>query len=247
MRWNFLFAGLLFWVSAWGASTPASVMRQAVQVYQQGEYGRALKLLEGLEEAGYISGGLYFNLGNCYHQTGQLGKAILNYEKGLLLQPGNRKLQHNLRVARSEVAGNPLPWPEFSLARLWGSLRGWLSANTWTIIGLIVCWAALAAWWYGRGREKDWIWNLGVIGLAFITLVCWLLAFSATRALYSDFSIIMTEELTVQVGPDAQSGRVSTVYEGWKVKRLDQIGDWIKVELPDGQEGWVQPFDVENL
>lgn len=247
MRWNFLFAGMFLWASAWGASDPGAVMRQAVQVYQQGEYERALNLLEGLEEAGYVSGSLYFNLGNCYHQTGQLGKAILNYEKGRLLQPGNRKLQHNLGVARSEVAGNPLPWPEFSLGRLWGSLRGALPANTWAVFGLILCWAALAVWWFGRGREKDWVWNFGAMGLAFVTVVFWLLAYSATLALSSEFSIVMADELTVQVGPDTQSGKVSTVYEGWKVKRLDRIGDWIKIELPDGQEGWVQPGQLENL
>ena len=38
-----------------------------------------------------------------------------------------------------------------------------------------------------------------------------------------------------------------TVYEGWKVKRLDRIGDWIKVELPDGQEGWLSGQSIENL
>ncbi|MBK7409016.1 MAG: SH3 domain-containing protein [Saprospirales bacterium] len=165
----------------------------------------------------------------------------------MLIKPGNKKILHNLKLARKGVVGDPLPWPEFSLAQLWGSLRGWLSANTWALLGLVVCWAALAVWWVGRGREKDWIWNFGALGLLFVALCSWLLAYSATRALSSNFSIVLAKEIPVQVGPDVQSGRVSIIYEGWKVKRLDQIGGWIKVELPDGQEGWVQPENLEDL
>ena len=247
MKWTLLLISLFFSAYAWSASSPAAQMRQAAQVYQQEEYERALNILEGLRASNYASAPLFYNLGNCYYQTGNLGTAILNYERGLLLQPGHKKIQHNLRFARQEVEGNPLPWPTFSLAQTWRRIRGWWSSNTWALLGLLTCWAALAIWWLGRKKSRYWVWNFGALGLAGLTLVLWLLAYSATHALSSEYAVILAEELVVQVGPDSQSGRVSTVFEGWKVKRLDQIGDWVKIELPDGQEGWVQPEHMEPL
>ena len=230
-----------------GASDPKPVMRQAIQVYQQGEYERSAALLEGLAKTGFNSAPLFYNLGNCYYQTGQLGKAVLNFERAALLQPGNKKIRHNLRLARSKVAGEPIAWPEFSPSVWWGSLRGALTSNAWTILGLVSCWAGLACWLLGRRAGKAWALRLTAWTMAFVTLMAWLLAFSATCALASDYSIVMPQELEVLVGPDAQSGVLSTVYEGWKVRRMDRIGEWIKVELPDGQEGWLQKEAVEDL
>jgi len=243
----FIVAAMALCLSAGAASDPGQVMRQALQAYEQGEFDRASVLYEGLVKEGLVSAPLFFNLGNCYFQTGQLAKAVLNFERAYLLQPGNQKIRKNLRLARNQVEGEPLAWPEFSPAVQWGSLRGMLTPNNWALSGLAACWLALAAWLLGRRAGKPLVWQVLAWVLGFATLLSWLLAFSATRALESDYGIVMEKELMVQVGPDDKSGTVSTIYEGWKVQRLDQIGDWIKVELPDGEEGWLKKETVEML
>lgn len=240
-------AAMALFLSANGASEPDPVMRKALQTYQQGEYYQAAQMFEGLVKEGYVSAPLFFNLGNCYFQTGQLAKAVLNFERASLLQPGNEKIRKNLRLARNQVEGEPLAWPEFSPAVQWGSLRGMFTPNTWALSGLAACWLALAAWLLGRRSKKPLGWQLVTWILGFATLLSWLLAFSATRALESDYGIVMEKEQMLQVGPDIKSGTVSTIYEGWKVRRLDEIGDWIKVELPDGEEGWLKKETVEML
>ncbi len=229
------------------AAGPGDVMQQALELYSKGEKERAVQLWEGLRGSGYASVALFYNLGNAYREAGQLGKAVLNYERALLIQPRHAQLQHNYRLALAEVEGDPLSWPEPAIALHWRNLRSLLSSNAWAVLGLVLCWAALAAGWWGRKRTRSWLWlSLAAIGLP-LALLAWSLAFSVSRALESDFSVVSVERLPVRVGPDEQSGEAATAYEGWKVRRLDQIGDWIKVEMPDGQEGWAPDRGLESL
>jgi hypothetical protein len=246
MRSKLILILSLFALPLW-AGGPAETMQQAYDLYRQGERERALALWEDLRGAGYVSPALFYNLGNGYFESGQLGKAILNYERALLLQPAHPKVRRNLELARRQVEGEPLSWPGFSLLERWRALRGLLPSDIWALLGLAACWGALAAAWLGRRQTRYWPWLAGMIAGIGLAMLAWMLAWSSTRALSSDFSVAMTGPLPVQVGPDRQSGVVDTLYEGWKVLRLDQIGNWIKVELPDGQEGWVTPEGLEPL
>lgn len=240
----FLLALIPLFAAAAGAG---DVMKQAAALYGQGEKERAIQLWEGLRESGYASVALFYNLGNAYKETGQLGKAVLNYERAMLIQPGNAQLRHNYRLAADEIEGDPLSWPEPAVALHWRQFRGMISSDSWAVLGLVLFWASLAAVSWGRKRERNWRWLLPAATGLLMALLAWSLAFSASRALLSDLSIVVAERLPVRVGPDEQSGESAMAYEGWKVKRLDRIGDWIKIELPDGQEGWAPESGLESL
>lgn len=56
-----------------------------------------------LVDSGISNADLYFNLGNSYLQSDQLGRAIANYERALKLQPDNRQFQANLNAAQAMV------------------------------------------------------------------------------------------------------------------------------------------------
>jgi tetratricopeptide (TPR) repeat protein len=47
------------------------------------------------------NGKLYYNIGNIYFQLGDIGNAILAYNKAALFIPGDRNLQENLSIART--------------------------------------------------------------------------------------------------------------------------------------------------
>jgi tetratricopeptide (TPR) repeat protein len=229
------------------AAGSGDVMRQALDLYGKGEKERAIQLWEGLHKSGYASVALFYNLGNAYRETGQLGKAVLNYERALLVRPRDAQLLHNYRLAVAEVEGDPLSWPEPPMVLYWRQLRGMISSNAWAVLGLGLCWAALASGWWGRKQERGWPWLSSAAAGLLLALLAWSLAFSAARALESDFSVVLVERLPVRVGPDEQSGEAATAYEGWKVRRLDQIGAWVKIELPEGQEGWAPESGMESL
>lgn len=237
---------LLFPLLALASAGQGKVMQQAAALYGQGEKDRAILLWEGLRASGYTSPALCYNLGNAYLEAGQLGKAVLNYERAMLLQPGKDHIRSNLRLAMKKVEGDPLPWPEAGLALRWRAVRGLLPSNAWAFAGLVLCWAGLAAGWWGR-RKQSWTWRM-MAALGFLpALLAWSLAFSSSRALVSDYCVVVEQRLPVRVGPDEQSREAAVAYEGWKVKRLDKIGAWVKIELADGQEGWAPEKGMERL
>ncbi|HSA31118.1 MAG TPA: tetratricopeptide repeat protein, partial [Candidatus Omnitrophota bacterium] len=94
-----IFAGKVF------AEEPSAVFAKANTEYQQGRYEEAGGLYEQILESGQESGALYYNLGNSYFKKGQIGKAILNYERALDFFPRDADLQANYAFARSITRG----------------------------------------------------------------------------------------------------------------------------------------------
>ena len=62
-------------------TTPQTAFFRANTLYTQGQYAKAIEAYEAVLQSGLVSGNLYFNLGNSYFKAGQVGRAILNYER----------------------------------------------------------------------------------------------------------------------------------------------------------------------
>ena len=80
----------------------AMTKAEADQAYREKKYQQAIKDYESLLRSG-VSASLYYNLGNAYYRTDNITKAILNYERAALLEPGNSDIKFNLQFARSKT------------------------------------------------------------------------------------------------------------------------------------------------
>ena len=63
----------------------------------------------------------------------------------------------------------------------------------------------------------------------------------------SKTAIVLSTETTLRSAPDAQSAEILRIHGGLKVKLLDRIGDWEKVRLQNGEEGWLPQNDLEQI
>ena len=70
--------------------------------YIKEDYAAAIQIYEALLKNGEASE-VYYNLGNSYYKIGEIAKAVLNYDRALLLQPGNSDIRANLEVARAKT------------------------------------------------------------------------------------------------------------------------------------------------
>jgi tetratricopeptide (TPR) repeat protein len=65
-------------------------------------YQQAAMRYESIVEKGKIHNGkLYYNIGNAYFRTGDIGRAILNYRRALQYIPNDANLRQNLSYARN--------------------------------------------------------------------------------------------------------------------------------------------------
>src|SRR5207237_6004412 len=76
---------------------------KANQAYSEGRFQEAAEGYESLVQSGQRNTNLFYDLGNAYYRLGNFGKAILNYERALALDPRHPEADANLRLARDEA------------------------------------------------------------------------------------------------------------------------------------------------
>jgi len=62
------------------------VVKHANDLYSKGDYKAAAEEYEHIIAAKNVAPELYYNLGNAYYKSGEIGHAILNYERSLRLK-----------------------------------------------------------------------------------------------------------------------------------------------------------------
>ncbi|MBA3963334.1 MAG: tetratricopeptide repeat protein, partial [Chthoniobacterales bacterium] len=99
---------------------PEAALASANTAYAAGRFPEAIKTYEGLVQDHHWSASLFYDLGNAYFRVGDFGRAILNYERALALNPVQPEAQANLRLVREQTRALELApsWPEEHLAFL---------------------------------------------------------------------------------------------------------------------------------
>ena len=69
---------------------------EADSAYINNDFTNAAELYESILKNKGESADIYYNLGNSYYKMNNIAKAVLNYERALLLNPGNNDIRFNL-------------------------------------------------------------------------------------------------------------------------------------------------------
>ena len=104
--------------------------------YIKEDYTAAIQIYEALLKNGEAAE-VYYNLGNSYYKIGEIAKAVLNYERALLLQPGNSDIRANLEVARAKTIDKVEAIPEVFFVSWIKSLINSMSVDAWATLGII--------------------------------------------------------------------------------------------------------------
>ena len=213
--------------------------------YQEGDYAGAVELYKRILESGVESGELHYNLGNAWFRLGEVGPAILHYERARRIMPRDGDLRANLELARSLTVDQVTPLPGFwifRVARWWVDLLSrpvllavvtlaWLTALAALIVAISGWGETLLAW------SRRVAVTAGVVTLVFgLSLVARELEVGR-----SDEAVIMAEAAAVHSAPaDDQELLIFTVHEGTKVRVERRSDAWAEIVLEDGKVGWVR-------
>ena len=232
-------------------ANPTTDFEAANTAYQKGDYAAAITQYESILKTNNYSEGLYYNLGNAYFKINKLGKAILYYEKALLAAPRDADVLHNLEIAKAKTKDDLSRIGKFFLAEWWQGLHKSLSANVWGILTLLSLWAGIAGfvlWLLGASRARKKQGFISGIALVLLSVLLYFLGNSqAGFEQNSRTAIVLENTIELKNGPDAQSTGVIDIHEGLKVELIDQIGDWYKVKLMNGDEGWLPMSSLEEI
>lgn len=228
-----------------------ALWQEANTAYQAGNYKTAVEKYESILATGAYSKELHYNLGNSYFKNKQKGKSVLHLEKALLLSPRDADIQFNLALVNRELEDDIEVLPQFFLTAGWSSFHQLLSSTLWGLLSILLLAigvAGIAQWLLSVDRAKK---KQGFIGGITMILISFLfLALARSQSIQeqdSQTAIIVQAEVSLLSSAEANSKEILKLHEGTKVSLLDKIGDWYKIRIANGEQGWLEQNAFEKI
>lgn len=224
---------------------------RANAAYSNGNYRQAVDLYDALLAQGVHSGKLYYNLGNSWFKQGRMGKAILNYNRALLLDPTDEDTRYNLAMANARIVDKIDTVPEFFLKSWLRDLGLLLGSDAWAVLGLVflgLTFAAVMLWLLANTLvlRKLGFYG-GIVSLVFCFVSTFYAHFQRTRLLHGTEAVVMNLVAPVKSSPGAGSKDIFVLHEGTRVRILERLDGWTEIVLADGNKGWIATNAIEAI
>ena len=226
---------------ALGAKGAPIDFETANHFYDEGKFPEAKQNYESLVNNRNYSANLFYNLGNTEFRLGDSGRAILNYERALALDPSNPEARANLTFVRDKTGAKVA-------TRTWrDSLFPQFGMNACAIAITVAGWVALfclAAILFRTGADRQPLWIVSIVAL----LACGYFAgalwhFNKDESL----AIVTAKQAAGRYAPADNSTPADTLPMGSRVRILQDRGPWIYCELPNTNRAWIPSSSLERV
>ncbi len=225
--------------------------RDGAETYSKGDYAAAITIWQSILDEGQESGELYYNLGNAYYRLGDYAHAILQYERAARLMPRDKETKENLALAYSKTEDRIEQMPQLFFVAWWQaavlylSPRGWM----WIVLVLLALTGTAVALFF---LSRDYRWRKGTFVAALVLAVLLLLsailvAASASRAAKHNEAIVIAPMTVVKSSPDQGGMDKFVLHEGAHLQLGISQDGWTKIEINDGNTGWMPNEDFEII
>ena len=224
---------------------------EADSAYARGQYQQAISDYEELLKGG-ASADIYYNLGNAYYRTENITRAVLNYERALLLSPGDRDIRFNLQLARSKTIDKIVPESEMFFITWYHSLVNLMSVDGWARLAIVSLALVIILSLLYLFSDRIWLRKVGFFGGTFLLVVFVLANIMAWQQkqnlLYRKGAIVTASSITVKGAPAKNGTDLFILHEGTKVIITDDaMKAWKKIRMADGKEGWIESQKIELI
>lgn len=192
-------------------------------------------------EGGIRNGRLYYNLGNAYFLSGDLGRAILNYRRAERFIPNDPNLHQNLSYVGNQRTDRI---EEPQRKRVLKTLFFWhydLTTKTRAVLFVLfslLFWACASARLFIRRASLSTLLVIGAILSVslFSSLTVEALAHARDRS-----GVILASEVTGRKGNSEtyQPSFQEPLHAGTEFSLIEDRGDWYHIALRDGRECWI--------
>ena len=228
---------------------------EAEAAYRQNSFAESIKLYESEigknKQIKKESPELYYNLGNAYFRDNQIAKAILNYERALLLDPGDSDIRHNLRFAKTRIEDKIDSADSFFINQWIRSIQNLYTANRWAMIGIVLFLILIIA--VGSYVISTQItvrkisFYSGIVLLALVIIANAFAFKQKNKIVNRSTGIVMSASVSIHTSPDAHSQELFRLHEGSKVRIKREEGNWFEIVIANGSVGWLQKKNIEKI
>ena len=223
----------------------------ADSAYVRQQYQQAIADYEALLKKG-VSADIYYNLGNAYYRTDNITRAVLNYERALLLSPGDRDIRFNLQLARSKTIDKITPESEMFFVTWYRSLVNIMSVDGWAMMSLVALAIAIVLALFYLFTGRVWMQKTGFFGAFFMIVIFALSNLFAwqqkDQLVNRTGAIVISPAAAVKSTPANGGTDLFIIHEGTKVEITDSsMKEWKEVRIADGKEGWIKTSMIEMI
>ena len=173
------------------------------------------------------------------------------YEKAKKLDPNNKDIEFNLRVANNRIVDKIESVPLIFFKRLWNGFYNMFSANMWakvSIILLIITLILTIIYLLSNIRiiKKSFF----IIGSLFLILTTMSFTLSYQNFHYSKNqaeAIVFEPTITIKSSPNRNSVDLFVIHEGTKVQIIDKVEQWYEIKIANGSVGWLPSSAIKQI
>ena len=229
----------------------AELWDAANTAYIRSDYNGALNIYNEILAQDMVSAKLFYNMGNAYYKSGELGRAILYYNRALRLSPSDEDIRHNLSIAQSMCIDRIETIPEFFITRWMHNLRSQMSGNWWCITSLIILSLSICDGLLYLLSERITLRKVGffatLFGIILLIITTSLSAKDLRETKEQSRAIILSGAVSVKSSPDNSATDLFVLHEGTELTLGEKIGSWREIRLSDGKKGWVESRHFEAI
>jgi len=220
----------------------------AANAYAGKEYSKAAEIYEQLLKTNGESAEIYYNIGNCYAKLNKTASAILNYERALLLAPGDPDIRYNLEYTYSKTVDKIESVGDFFLVDWWHAIQNLLTTNQWSRFAITCFLLFIGCLFLFFFSRKIFLKKLGAyfgMGLLALIIVANSFAYNQKKKLtHRNSAIVFAATVTIKSSPDNSGTDLFVLHEGTKVIIKSKLGNWNEIEIADGNVGWIKSEDI---
>ena len=223
----------------------------ADRAYAKEQYQQAIADYEELLKGG-SSAEIYFNLGNAYYRSGNITRAIINYERALLLAPADGDIRFNLQLARSKTIDKITPQSEMFFFDWYRQLVNAMSVDGWARVALLALAIAIVCALSYLFSERMWMRKGGFFGAIAMVLLFVMANVMAqqqkSRLLNRTGAVVVSPAAEVKSSPASNGTVLFNIHEGTKVEITDgTMKQWKEIKIADGKRGWIESSKIELI
>lgn len=212
--------------------------------YEQGDFAAAVRDYQELIDREVTQGRVYFNLGNAYLRNGELGHAVAGFRRARNLRPRDEDILANLTFAREstrDAIAPPEPSPVLSTLLFWHYRLSLAELAMMAVLLNTVFWALAIVRLFRRESEiLSWM-------LMALLVVLLLTAGSLIghRFFTQPVAVVVPQEIEAFTAPDTDSVVRFKLHAGTELRVKDEREGWLRIVLPDDQQGWIEAVWAE--
>lgn len=259
--YNKVFALLAMICLGFAGAFGLTTLEQADSAYNAQNFRMALGLYNKVLDTQGSSSELYYNIGNANYRVGNVGRAIVNYERALQLDPSNSDARANLDFVRSTLRGLPEDGSSF-LSNLHMRATSLASPDGWAVTALVLfllvlgC-AGIYLFASNTSARKFGFFGGIVVGVFFVytLIIAWQTSAAPER---DDIGIVIRSGARLTSNPGTtknKNEKTIAIPEGSKIEIIDSLATpndpvtamWYNVVLNNNTHAWIDASDVDRI